>query len=434
MEVYNLLTDSDLESELKSLLSDEYMFAFFKSFCNAIRSRIWRLKRGKSARYNAEDFLKVFFFAEVTGRSIDDASELLNSYYLSKKKGRRKIFADGRKKREVPHQTDVNGFLRPIGMEKVRKILRECLDSQLQESLERDIISKQVDVIIDFHEKGYYGKRDDKMIKGTTRIKGTKKMRHYLAFSILSKGKHLFAGLEHVAKGQHKTPIINKFLNYLLNMGFKIRYVMFDREFYEAELIKKIKTMGSNIIMPAKLYKKPKQFIKAYLQGKGNRVRRYKISSAPGKKCRFSQVVYLIATAKKGYTLLGIKRDLKRGNLTLKNAMERVFIIMTTGKPKGKDGSWASRILRFYRKRWFIETIFSDLNRIAPSWKSKHDNVRYLDMLMRMLLYNSWKINRGLLKKSRNKKYGKRAWKLINNQDLLIKCFLTSEKKLIMIT
>ncbi|MBD3212948.1 MAG: hypothetical protein GF311_10100, partial [Candidatus Lokiarchaeota archaeon] len=67
---------------------------------------------------------------------------------------------------------------------------------------------------------------------------------------------------------------------------------------------------------------------------------------------------------------------------------------MTTEKPKGKESSWASRNSLFYRRRWFIETGFSDLNRINRRWRSNYDNVRYLDMLARLLLYNSWKLNK----------------------------------------
>ncbi len=71
---------------------------------------------------------------------------------------------DGRKKRKMPHQTDVNKVLRRIGLKKAGKILRECLFYQLKEALELDLIFKKVNVIIDFTEYPYYGKRGDKMI------------------------------------------------------------------------------------------------------------------------------------------------------------------------------------------------------------------------------------------------------------------------------
>ena len=141
------------------------------------------------------------------------------------------------------------------------------------------------------------------------------------------------------------------------------------------------------------------------------------------------QEVYLIFNAKKKYTLIGIKRDFKRGMITLDEAKDRIYAIMTTQKPKGKESSWASRISRYYRRRWWIETGFSDLNRINRRPRSNHDGVRYLDMLARMLLYNSWKINHSLVKKQQDSTLKRRDLTLDQNQDFLAECFLALEKK-----
>ncbi|KKL15100.1 hypothetical protein LCGC14_2508970 [marine sediment metagenome] len=193
---------------IKSLLSNDNILAFFKKFSDEITSRMWRTKKVRNSRYEGSDFLKVFFFSEIIGRSIHDTSEMLNEYQLSRKRGRRKIFADGRRKRMTPHQTKVNKYLRRIGLAKAHNILRKCLDFQLNEAIDKKIISQKVNVLIDFTEHPYYGKREDNMIKGTNRQKGTKKMRHYLGFSVFSRNTQLFAGLEHVAKGQSKIPLI----------------------------------------------------------------------------------------------------------------------------------------------------------------------------------------------------------------------------------
>ena len=60
------------------------------------------------------------------------------------------------------------------GLKKARNILRECLACQLKEALYLELISKKVNILIDVTEHYYYGKRDDKMIKGTNRGKGKK--------------------------------------------------------------------------------------------------------------------------------------------------------------------------------------------------------------------------------------------------------------------
>jgi hypothetical protein len=430
MSIQNINYNPILGLGLKSLLSDEYMMAFFKNFCHAITSRIWKYKKPRNWKYTDIDFLKVFFFSEVVGRSIHDCSEMLNEYILSHKKGRRKIFADGRKRRMIPHQTEVNKYLKRIGLEKARKILRECIDVQLINALNQDLISRKVNVLIDFTEHPYYGKRKDKMIKGTNRQKGTKKMRHYLAFSLLSRGVHLYAGLEQVATGQSKIPLIIEHLDHLLKLGFKLKYVLMDREFYRAVLLTEIKARGGNVLIPTKAYKKVRLMIEAYIKGEGNRVRKYTFSTATEAKCRTFANVYLIIRAKRGVTLQGVKRDFRRGTISLNDARKRLFAIMTTEKPKGKTSSWASRTALFYRRRWIIETGFSDLNRINRRWRSNHDGVRYLDMLARLLLYNSWKMNKKIIKKSKNDFSCSRVWTLNQNQDYLTETFLSLEKKL----
>lgn len=420
----NISLISDLKVELKPLFSNEYILTFFKKFCTTIKSRIWGCKTGKNAKYNAEDFLKVFFYSEITGKSIRNASEKLNRFFLGKKRGRQKIYADGRKKREIPHQTGVNTFLRRIGIKKAKEILRKSLDSQFKEALELKLISKQVNVLIDFTEHDYYGKRNDKMIKRTNQGKGTKNMRQYLSFSILSRGIHLYAGLEHFAKNQAKIPLILEFLQHLSNLGLKIKYVLMDREFYNAELLHKIKALKANVLIPAKSFHKIKLIMEDYVRGIGKRVRRYTLSTGHRHKVRFSQTLYLILQAKRDHSLLGIKRDFQKGRVSLNEALKLIYPVTTTQKPKSKLSSWPSRTSSFYKKRWLIETGFSDLNRMGRRWKSRYDNTRYLDMLVRMLLYNSWKINRAILQKYQKKRHECQKWTLQDNQDTLTETFL----------
>lgn len=425
----NVFPKSFNDMGIKSLLSNVNMLSFFKKFCNTITTRTWKLKRARNAKYDEIDFIKVFFFSEIIGRSIHDTSEMLNEHYLRHLKGRRKIYADGRKKREIPHQTEVNKYLRQIGVQKARNILKECLDAQLKDALDNEIISRKVNLLIDFTEHPYYGKRTDPMIKGTSRQKGTKKMRHYLGFSILSRKVHLYAGLEHVPQGQSKIPIIIQFLDHVFDLGFELKYVLMDREFYRAELLDAVKKRGGNALIPAKFYKKIQLFIEEYLSGKGNRVRKYTFSTATEAKRRFSRNVYLIIKAKRGFSLQAVKKDFQSGRISLKDARKRLFAIMTTEKPRRKASSWASRTSLFYRRRWLIETGFSDLNRINRRWKSNHDGVRYLDMLARMLLYNSWKVNRTFLDNQPKKGSRVKTWTLHQNQDYLKETFLSMEKK-----
>lgn len=149
--------------------------------------------------------------------------------------------------------------------------------------------------------------------------------------------------MEQVAKGQSKIPLIIKFLDNLLAIGFELNYVLMDREFYRAALIDEIKRRRGNVLIPAKSYKKIKKIIEQYLNGTGNRVRKYVFSTTPGGKYRTFRHVYLVLKAKREYSLLSVKRDFQNGNLSLNDARKLIYVIMITERPRGKTSSWASR-------------------------------------------------------------------------------------------
>ncbi|MBY9021855.1 MAG: hypothetical protein KGD67_12430, partial [Candidatus Lokiarchaeota archaeon] len=72
-----------------------------------------------------------------------------------------------------------------------------------------------------------------------------------------------------------KIPVILKFLEHLINLGLVLNFVMIDREFYQAELLKEIKNMKGDVLIPSKSYKKINNMIEDYLKGTGKRIRRY---------------------------------------------------------------------------------------------------------------------------------------------------------------
>ncbi|MHA1231160.1 MAG: hypothetical protein ACTSPQ_10990, partial [Candidatus Helarchaeota archaeon] len=88
------------------------MLACFKKFRDAVVSQISYFKRAKNRIHEDSAFLKVFFFSEMSGRSIHETSEALNEYLKRCRRGKVKSFSDGRKRRMIPHQTSVNKFLR----------------------------------------------------------------------------------------------------------------------------------------------------------------------------------------------------------------------------------------------------------------------------------------------------------------------------------
>ncbi|MFW9881143.1 MAG: transposase [Candidatus Thorarchaeota archaeon] len=64
--------------------------------------------------------------------------------------------------------------------------------------------------------------------------------------------------------------MIIKFFDNLLSIGFELRYVIMDREFYRAALLDEIKRRRGNVLIPAKSYKTIKKIIEQHLKRTGN--------------------------------------------------------------------------------------------------------------------------------------------------------------------
>ena len=54
-----IFPNSVMRLEIEPLLSNHYMLAFFKRFCEAVTSRIWKYKKPRNYKYSDIDFLKL---------------------------------------------------------------------------------------------------------------------------------------------------------------------------------------------------------------------------------------------------------------------------------------------------------------------------------------------------------------------------------------
>ncbi|MHA1455594.1 MAG: hypothetical protein ACTSYF_00840 [Promethearchaeota archaeon] len=62
MSINKISPNPLLDIGVKSLLSNDNMLAFFKNFCDAITSRIWKFKKPKNWKYAGINFLKVYTY------------------------------------------------------------------------------------------------------------------------------------------------------------------------------------------------------------------------------------------------------------------------------------------------------------------------------------------------------------------------------------
>ena len=109
----------------------------------------------------------------------------------------------------------------------------------------------------------------------------------------------------------------------------------------------------------------------------------------------------LLLVAKRTFSLSGIKRDLKSGIITFVEASKRIFpLIVMFGRNGGVISLHGNEkyIRDLYRRRWWIEIAFREMNRLGITSRSQNRNVRLGIMGLNSFLYNIWQVQRYLIR------------------------------------
>src|SRR4030042_1754238 len=150
-------------------LSKELWMFLLKNALTLEETRLKRCPRGKYRVHSNGAPMLVVVYSLVNHCSINHASEELNAIAVGTDPRKYPLFKDGRQRRAIPHQTDVNAFLRVVGRRRVGRLLQGCFDALLSEALRRSLLGGRVAVVFDTTEHAYYGLRDDPAICGTIR-------------------------------------------------------------------------------------------------------------------------------------------------------------------------------------------------------------------------------------------------------------------------
>jgi hypothetical protein len=296
----------------------------------------------------------------------------------------------------VPHQTQVNDWLGKLSLPQIKKLAKAVFSVALKEARRLDFLPRELIIEYDTTLRGYWGRRRDPLIKGTTKVKGTHHARQYHGAMVHGGGASLYVALDHVAKGESKVPFLLDTAQWLKTLGFKVKWVLADREYYSYDVLSQLKAKGIDVITVAKNYAQLKDAKIAYLSGRKGRVQEFTLTSGAkkGRKAR-SIRCWLVLYPKKKYHLKAILRDLKYGAMTMAQASKRLFGLITTAAPQGHGKKFPALIRKLYRMRWKIETGYRQYDVKHCSWRSNRDGTRFMDEMGRMLLIQDlWQVAR----------------------------------------
>ncbi|MHA1843631.1 MAG: hypothetical protein ACTSWE_05130, partial [Promethearchaeota archaeon] len=155
------------------------------------------------------------------------------------------------------------------------------------------------------------------------------------------------------------------------------------------------------VIIPGRKCKQTKQMIEEYVKSKGGRYCKgfMKLSYIKGQGQPYFWFDILLV-AKRKHRLYEIKRDYRKGELSLDKASRRVFpLIVLLANSNGifKLCGNESYIRDLYRHRWNIEIAFREMNKLGFSYRAQGRDTRLGILGARSLLYNVWQVQRYVL-------------------------------------
>jgi hypothetical protein len=370
---------------------------FYKNIADAAILALPLKKRPTKRLWSILNFLQVLCYSWLRGCSIERAEKRLNKQVLFSKPAFYQQIDKHRYARAYPHQTAVNHWLRALSYEDIERMARIIFAEGLKRQLLKNQRGKKIIVEFDFTYLGYWGKRRDVMIKGTTLVKGAKRMRHYHAAYIHGAGISQYIAVHHTAKGESMITFMGETIDHLQQLGFKIQWVLADREYYNQEVLDLVKAKGSKLITPVKEYQQLQDAKRAYLKGKKGRIQQYKLGqmAQAGKKAPAPTKCWLYLIATEDYNLGRIRQQYQRGQITEAIAMGCITGLITNAPPQRHGKGFANRLQAYYRQRWQIETAFRVTDEHQAIYRSNFDSTRYFCEMGHFFMYNEWQAECG---------------------------------------
>jgi hypothetical protein len=377
-------------------------------------------------KYYDNDYWRCIVFSVMQHLNTKDGTDELNDLLWEREKtnGKRgpKVSPKPLKgktprfERKTPNESQINDFIRKLPKYVQKGLVQAIFKAQIDVALELGVISKDVEVYIDYTDRYYYGEDDNSTnseIIGVHNGPGTNKARKYLGFMIGSESAKMFVGISAIIKGKKRCITIEAGIAMLQQWGFKVIRVEGDREFSTYDIIGTLQNIGVPYTGTMKKTAPIKRIVEDHFDGKCKPVVFYTLNPTQYTHHNFGPIsVFLIMKTDPGMRMRDLRKQLQTGQITRAKALEHIHVFVTSETPPKQKSllvRWGLARIQFFKKRWRIETGFRDLNRFMPTSHARANVSKLLWMSMRMFAYNAWQIQRALRKKLRNVP---KVWKL----------------------
>ena len=252
--------------------------------------------------------------------------------------------------------------------------LQEAVNSALRESFNCELKRQKLEVAIDFHDQGYYGKTEQSegLWVGAEAKNGTTKVYRVATVDVIKNGHRLTLAVKFVVPGETAKEIVEYLLKQLKRLESEARMLYLDRGFGSIEIARYLKEIGQTAI------------IACPIRGKTGGLRAW-------------------CVGRKSYRTKHIFKSAKHGIEEVEMAMFRAFTVSTKKGVKVRKAKWlayilvsveanlsAKKVKEKYRRRFGIEASYRCAKKVRGWTTSSNAAYRFGLIGMSFLLINIW--------------------------------------------
>jgi hypothetical protein len=352
-------------------------------------------------KYDDEDFIQAIAYKALSGKPMAVAVNTLNDRLFDELGEDPRCIdkAHERYERKVPNASQVNAFLRKLPPTFLARLESALFKALIDKALEMGLITKEIEVYIDFHKLDYYGidrNATNSCITNVNNGAGTSRARKYCELMISSGRGMLFADVCLSRQGSAKEAWMFQALITLLSWGFTIKRVLADREFSTYDVLTIMGFLGVPYTGSMKRTPAVRKLADQFIDAQSKAVVAYQLQPSLTTRFKVGAIpVHVILKTEPGKRVRNVRAALAAGKMTRAEARKHVHVFITTEKDPARVAgliSWGMRIANIFRHRWRIETGFRMSDGFSPSSHARSNKVKTFWLVMDRINYNCWKV------------------------------------------
>jgi hypothetical protein len=395
----------------EELVPREDWFSFFKKVSEDVHKELGTTSFSNGYRHDDATFWDVLVYCAINGKATQAGSDELNDRFYEQKGKSRQCVDLKRKRYErlVPNAQQVNHFLQRIRTDMLDKFQVALIKAQVFRAIEMGLITKVVEVYIDFHKIDYYGKDRRETNDGITNVndgRGTNRARKYGEVMISSGLVSLFAGASLTKQGAGKEAWIGKLILMLRFWGFTIKRIYGDREFSTYDVLALLDMLDVPYTGSMKKSQGIRDVIDKYLDGECKSVVYHALQPSQFVRLNVGSIpIHVILKTDAGTTIHALRNAINDGTMTHAKAREKIHVFITTEQEPADSSKlirWGHDIIDGFRRRWRIESGFRDSKKFRPMSHARSNAIKTFKVGLGNYGYNGWRIQTSLYKRLQN--------------------------------